>query len=297
MSPDNQPAYNESPKKRDSGNTTKYLLIGGGALLALTVLGDRRGYVPYSRKPKDYDLLEKALEDREYKDLLGKDNSPVILYGKDSTKTDEYLFEKITGAYSYFEGRLQTLTQSLLLPESSLTDAIYLQVVSSLLDNKTKDLTKAKFDLYLQLLDVWCQIYATVAPSAMTAVAQITEAIGAEMNNATTCVRTAYVKHTTDKAEFAEYTTAKSEISNGGVSFLFGLVGGGRSRDNMITSSGSTSTQSREVVYVPHCESYQMDPAKVSAILATQTLSLQIPITVLSGVIAQLPDLGKILSL
>lgn len=284
-----------STEKKSGMSPWIWVAIAGAVLLFFMSSGGKP-YV-YKRTQAAEDRLDAALQTGDYAPLLGKDNSPLILKSEDYSRPQSEITAALQNAFAYFEPKMATLAANLALPQSNIGDSIVSAFLAAALDPAAKALTQAKVDLFMQLFEIWCRTYAVIAPPAMTAIASIVEASGDAMNNATTCVRTAYIKDVTENASFSEQHWATSVLSNSSWSGLWGLAKGGKSTNTESSGGSSVSTQSRHVTYIPHCEAYQVDENKAFGIMACQTLALQIPVASLQSVIKNYPDFGAILRL
>lgn len=266
------------------------IYIGVFAAVALVILVRRRNGSSVKPVDNQEELLANALENDDYENLLGDDTSPdyIIIPADGNTMSVADRAAMISKIYADSKVEVDKIAAALAVSSADAMDLIAQTMLKSM---EARDkLSEDGCAMYLKLVAVWTTLFATISVGASNAIGQALIGIGETLNNATQCVQTVLVKDITTESTATQqkYSTVTAEMTSW--SAVFGLVKGDSATNSTVTGSITTRTDTRKVAYVPHCLSWAVDPLKVQAILAAQTLTIAAIFGQLQAVIAMCPN-------
>lgn len=259
------------------------ILIGAGVLLLLSGIGGNPLPEEQILTPEDYDLL--ADDPDKITTLLGNDTSPVAFNVPAGQWTEEERLAIVGQITNKYTDKITRIATALEAEVSTIGNGILL-----IIEQEEGVVKETSIKLYLDMLGQWSERVSSAAESCANAIAKIAETTGIAIGQANTCTQTTFIKSVTEDVRYESESWQKVKISNKGSAGIFGLFRSGKSGKTIEDFKKEVRTDHREIIYVPHCTNWQIDPAKIEALLGNSTLAMTTVYSVLRAVIKTIPD-------
>lgn len=257
------------------------LLIGAGALLLLSRTSSGR----VKLNKEDYKFLNQDRR-KELQRMIKEDTSPVFYTSKGNRqRTDQETSELLNKLKKRYIDDAEI--GQLSFPSNILSDAIL-----ALLDLENVTVREQTMDMFLKMFDAYNKIFSSTVQATCLGVAAITEAAGVNIRNAKECTEWTWAKKTSDSVDQDSNTATLIGTSHSSTKVLLGIMGSGSSTTTMhATITSDSLREKKEISFIPHCTSTQIDIGAVEAILISQGAALKSVYDPLRAVIKMAPTL------
>lgn len=265
-----------------SGAST--LLWGVGGLFLLRALTQGSPFPEdQNLTDDDYDLLNGDPD--KVGELLAQDNSPVFFTVPSGGWTAAERLAIVQSITTKYSAQIEKIALNMDAKLDFITEGIV-----SLLNYPDAAYSEKAIGLFLKMHEIWSQRVADTAESCASSIAAIAVEAGIASANATTCTKTTFVKNVTEDVSYTSSEYSKVTVSNKGKSVLFGAFGSKKSSKTVETWKTELRSEHREIVFIPHCTEWAIDPVKIETILASSTMGMQMVYSLLKSVIATAPN-------
>lgn len=277
---------NTSVGKSISGKTILYV---GGAL-GIIALMNRAGAGFWGSKElsdKDYEMLKSAQQNGTIGDLLANDTSPVAFKITNNTLTYEQRLSLISDLGTKYQSITDKIAENLQTTASDIYGRIGLTLSGSLPDGAT--MSERGLELYFKMLDIWSKNHAGIAFGVASEVTKLW--LGAAATDVTSCTSTTFVKDVTETSEAEQARSQSVVIKTTARNGFLGIVGRKKTTvETQLSSSMEKRTDTRKIVYVPHCTSVEVDPLKLEVLYNTTLMGVKLQMAQLIQSFNSCPD-------
>lgn len=277
---------NTSVGKSISGKTILYV---GGAL-GIIALMNRAGAGFWGSKElsdKDYEMLESAQQNGTIGDLLANDTSPVAFKVTNNTLTYEQRLTLISDLGTKYQSITDKIAENLQTTASDIYGRIGLTLSGSLPEGAT--MSERGLELYFKMLDIWSKNHAGIAFGVASEVTKLW--LGAAATDVTSCTSTTFVKDVTETSEAEQARSQSVVIKTTARNGFLGIVGRKKTTvETQLSSSMEKRTDTRKIVYVPHCTSVEVDPLKLEVLYNTTLMGVKLQMAQLIQSFNSCPD-------
>lgn len=267
----------------------KWLWIGGAGVAAIILINRSQSLgnsKDLSESQKDI-LLKAGAGDPGQLTLQPKDNSPQILTTGDSSMPYEQLESLVDEYYSRYAvtcGKIAAKMQ---------TDAESVFANVAILFGELpagKVITEKSLDGYFKTMEIWSGRFDSALGVVSNAITNILATQIAGIEKGKKCTKWVYIRSNDVTQTESTTKTAVVKNTNKANNGFIGLVGKKKtSLSETMNSSTVTQTYNEKITFIPHCESYQLDPIVVLSVLNASSVSVALQYDLLSGVMAMAP--------
>lgn len=237
--------------------------------------------------------IEDAMKSKDYKELLAGDTSASVIKVEGAKAlSDADLKQRIRESFDAYAAKLDMSALALKRNPFDFKEAMvaYMALIVKNNDEANLKITALRMDAYMKVLSAWSSLYANTVAAQATGIARIVEVAGYNINNATKVVEWMLVKDVDESATYATESWCNVTTSGSTSDLLFVLFTNDTQSYSENAGSRTTMTQNKKITYVPHPSNIQVDPDKVEAILASQTLATRQVMSLLGPVLDMAPS-------
>jgi hypothetical protein len=262
------------------------VLLGVGAL---ALLSGNAGFwnTDANLSDDDYKNLAAAQQNGDISSLLKGDTSPNYFTVPNDTLTYEQRSQLVANIATKYSAIVDKIADNLATESADIYSRIGLTLSGSLEGGKT--MTERGMELYLKMLDIWTKSHATTAATVASEVTKLW--LGAAVTDITTCTATTFVKDVTEESQVEQSRVSNVVVTTTAKNGFLGIVGRRKkTTEQHLSSSMEKRTDTRKIVFVPHCTSYEVDPNKEEVLYASTVMAVKILMAQWRASYAQCPD-------